>query len=366
MPVNADRDIDVVVAGYLGVDLLPEFPEDHSVPFAELFRPGKLIETGPLRISLGGAVANTGLALQRFGKRVLLNGLVGQDGLGDTVLQLLGAHDAEAGVRRTDAAETAYGIVIAPPGVDRMFLESTGCNRVFSCDDVDFDAVARSRLFHLGYPPLMERLFLDNGVELERIFARARECGAITSLDMALPDPDTPAGQADWQQILERTLPHVDVFLPSIEELFYMLDRPRFEKCAAMADDDIVGAIPDNAYRELGERLLALGTKIVAIKAGHRGLYLLTGDAEGVVDRDWSRRTLRIEAAPVEESRMKNACGAGDAAIAGFLAALLDGLTIDQAGRLAAVAGRDSLYGSDTLEGLRDWDRMLEELVTTG
>ncbi|MFA5206068.1 MAG: hypothetical protein WC708_16850, partial [Lentisphaeria bacterium] len=74
---------DAVVAGYLGVDLTPGFSAARApVPFAELFRPGKLIETEGLHFSLGGVVANTGLAMKRFGQRVELMGCVGRDALG--------------------------------------------------------------------------------------------------------------------------------------------------------------------------------------------------------------------------------------------------------------------------------------------
>ena len=79
--------LDAVVAGYLGVDIAPGFPAGRpAIPAAELFRPGKLIETEGLSFSLGGVVANTGLAMKRFGQRVELMGCVGCDSLGDIVL----------------------------------------------------------------------------------------------------------------------------------------------------------------------------------------------------------------------------------------------------------------------------------------
>jgi sugar/nucleoside kinase (ribokinase family) len=60
---------------------------------------------------------------------------------------------------------------------------------------------------------------------------------------------------------------------------------------------------------------------------------------------------------------MRNACGAGDAAAAGFLSAILSGETLERAGRLAMIAGRDSLYGDDALRGLRDWAAMRRDLA---
>lgn len=42
---------------------------------------------------------------------------------------------------------------------------------------------------------------------------------------MAKPDPTSEAGRKDWNRILERVLPYVDIFLPSLEEILYMIDR---------------------------------------------------------------------------------------------------------------------------------------------
>lgn len=65
------------------------------------------------------------------------------------------------------------------------------------------------------------------------------------SLDMALPDSESPAGKADWQGILENILPHVDIFVPSIEEILFMLDRPQYARIlSGAAGRDMVDAVP--------------------------------------------------------------------------------------------------------------------------
>ena len=50
-------------------------------------------------------------------------------------------------------------------------------------------------------------------------------------------DPGSEAGQEDWKAILEAVLPDVDFFEPSLEELCYMLDRPRYDELAASGRD---------------------------------------------------------------------------------------------------------------------------------
>ena len=120
MHPNRKFTYDAVVAGYIGVDLTPGFPPARGAgPQSAIFRPGKLVEVEGLNLSLGGVVANTGLAMLKFGRRVALMGLVDNDMLGDFVSGQLQARGMAAGIRRTNKAGTAYGIVIAPRGACR-------------------------------------------------------------------------------------------------------------------------------------------------------------------------------------------------------------------------------------------------------
>ncbi|MEI8315604.1 MAG: PfkB family carbohydrate kinase [Verrucomicrobiota bacterium] len=359
--------IDAVVAGYLGVDLTPGFSSTRTlVPFSELFRPGKLIETEGLNVALGGVVANTGLAMRRFGQRVELMGCVGNDALGDLAVARLAQAGVTHGIRRTARGGTAYGLVIAPPGMDRLFLEDPGCNRCFTAVDIDYDVVRQSRLFHFGYPPLMPALWTNGGTELQTLLRRVHNLGVITSLDMTLPDADSPAGKADWPAILAGTLPLVDIFVPSIEELLFMLDANLYARyLSEAAGGDMIAVIPPEVYTRLADRVLAMGVKVLLIKAGQRGAYLRTGNLASVslADRVGCPGGSWLAPLPVEAGRFCNACGAGDCAVAGFLAALLNGTDVVTAGQSAMLAGRDNLYGPDALSGLQEWAQM-SSLVT--
>jgi sugar/nucleoside kinase (ribokinase family) len=102
------------------------------------------------------------------------------------------------------------------------------------------------------------------------------------------------------------------------------------------------------------------------IKAGHHGAYIRTGDVEPLhtstalkfVTSNWSQRRLWVAPFPVATRRFKNACGAGDCAVAGFLTALLKGAALEQAAAYAMLAGRDNLYGMDAFSGLSNWEQM--------
>jgi sugar/nucleoside kinase (ribokinase family) len=211
----------------------------------------------------------------------------------------------------------------------------------------------------------MENIYKNDGAELEAIFRKAKEAGAVTSLDMTLPDPDSEAGHLDWNAILAKVLPRVDIFLPSIEEVLYMIDRDRHRTIRAETEGgDFVDGVPEEAFGEIAERLLGIGVSMALLKAGHRGLYLRTADAAPLgLDADrWSDREVRVPAFDVDEKKMINACAAGDCAVAGFLTGMLTGEDAEASAKLSAMAGRDNLYGVDGVSGLRDWATMKAEL----
>ena len=291
-------------------------------------------------------------------------GSVGNDLLGDVAIKLLAEAGVDQGIRRTGSAGTAYGIVLAPPGMDRLFLEDPGCNRNFTAKNIDYDIVGQSRLFHFGYPPLMDALWKDGGIKLKELLEAVACKGTAVSLDMSLPDAASPAGKADWKFILAEALPFVDIFVPSIEELVFMLEPQLLSN-----DGDIIDVISEDMYRRIAEKVLDMGVKILLIKAGHKGAFLITrnlaklnssslklSDRIGCPDGGW------LPSLPVESDRFCNASGAGDCAVAGFLSALLKGEDIVTAGKYAMMAGRDNLYGNDALSGLREWSHMKDSV----
>ena len=115
---------DVVVAGHVSFDL---FPVLHGPVVLE---PGRLVVAGPVRLSTGGVVANTGLALHRLGVDVRLIGRVGADVFGRAVLDALREQDPAlaAHVVVCEGEATSYTLVFNPPGVDRSFVACAGAN----------------------------------------------------------------------------------------------------------------------------------------------------------------------------------------------------------------------------------------------
>jgi sugar/nucleoside kinase (ribokinase family) len=366
------KNYDVVIAGYTSVDMVPDFKKDKSFTgITDLFKPGKLIEIDGMNFVPGGVVPNTGLALKKFGKKVFLNGLIGDDFIGRIAKEWLDQYDISEGIVSTAAAGTAFSIVLAPPGIDRIFLESPGCNMIFDSAFINFDVISESRIFHFGYPPLMRKFYLNNGRQLHQMFSKIQKMGVITSLDFSLPDPESESGRIDWPGIMKETLPYIDIFVPSLEEVLQIMIPWKYsEILSSFESSGIKDKLTIETIREVGRSIIDSGVKILLIKAGASGAYLLTGNISTLneklenklIEDDWNHKELWCNAYPASVSKIVNASGAGDTAVAAFLSAILDGESPGSSLKYAAVAGRNNLYCNNIYNDLSDWQKMTEEI----
>jgi sugar/nucleoside kinase (ribokinase family) len=357
--------IDVVVAGHLCLDIIPALPDA-----ATLFSPGKLAEVGPAVVASGGVVSNTGGALGRLGLSAYLMGKLGDDAFGHLVLAALRDLGPELadGMLPVPGEQTSYSIVLSPPHADRMFLHCPGANGTFGADDIRYELLEAARCFHFGYPPLLARMYARDGAELRDLLCRARATGATVSLDMAMPDPETAAGRADWRRILAAALPYVDVFLPSVEEMLLLLDRSEFDALAA-TPGGLLAALTPPVVSDLGARLVAMGAPIVALKAGDRGCYLRTGTAEALraagraAPADAAAWACRELWAPTFVVDVAGTTGSGDATNAGFLLGLLRGMTPEATLRAACATGACNVEAADAVSGVRDWEAIAARIA---
>ena len=366
------KKFDVLIAGYTCVDLIPDFKKTESfTDISSLFVPGKLIEIEGINFVPGGVVANTGMAMKKFNKNVFLNGLVGDDFIGRIAIEWFDKYNLSEGIRTTGKAGTAFSIVIAPPGIDRIFLESPGCNQLFERSFINFDAVSQSRMFHFGYPPLLKQFYQNNGSQLADLFSEVQKMGVVTSLDFSLPDPESESGKVNWPGIMQKVLPYTDIFVPSLEEIFQIMLPGEYEEIlSSKASGYIIDKLVVSTIREIGRQIIDSGVKILLIKAGHFGAYLLTGDVSSINEKaglklesgKWNHSEIWCNAYEADPLKIKNSSGAGDTAVAAFLSALLRSEDPDSSVKYAAMAGRNSLYCKNIYNDLSDWQEMTDEI----
>lgn len=320
----------MIAAGHICLDITPVFPAGKVYDnLNDAMYPGKLVNVGNAEIHLGGCVSNTGLAMKKLGADVELLGKVGDDDFGRTIERILASHGA-GGLIVDKNCSTSYSVVVAVPGLDRMFLHNPGANDTFLSSDIPDSVFDGAGYFHFGYPPLMKTMYEDGGDELAKILKRAKDKGLVTSLDMSFVEAGSPSGRADWQSILRKTLPYVDYFMPSLEEVSAMF-----------------GGTTDT--EEIAKACLAYGAKAVVIKCGTDGMYYRTEDRAG------HQKAFK---APFVAS----ATGAGDVSIAAFLVAISRGEPLERAVALACAEGCCSVTSYDSLGGIKPLEE-LEDMI---
>ena len=321
----------VVVAGHVALDITPVFPTEKVYSsVTECMVPGKLINVGRAEFSVGGAVSNTGLAMKKLGADVSLMGKIGDDDLGRIILRIYQTYGV-GGLILDPNVSTSYTVAIAPPGIDRIFFHDPAANDTFVCEDIQDEAIEGAELFHFGYPPLMRSMYENDGEELLKIYKRIKSKGILTSLDMAAVDPNGESAKTNWRKVLEKALPYVDFFVPSLDEILFMLG-PDCKDAKSAADE---------CYR--------LGANCVLIKCGTDGLYYKSSEGEG-------HQTC------FNPPFVASATGAGDTCIAAFLYSQLEGRSVKESAALASMEGACCCTAYDTISGLKTIPE-LEELI---
>ena len=363
-----------IAAGHICIDITPVFPETgaRARNIGELLRPGTLLQTMAPDIHSGGSVANTGLGMKLMGADVSLLGKVGDDEFGLIIRSVLDKYGAGGGLITAPGETTSYSVVIAPPGIDRIFLHCPGANDTFNGTEITDEMLSDAALFHFGYPTLMAKMYENGGKAMEAMFRRLAGMGIATSLDLAAVDPDSATGRTDWRAILERTLPYVDFFVPSFEEICFLIDRPRYEKLKEKAGSDdmtLVLSLEEDII-PVAEQCLALGAKSVLLKCGAPGLYLAVSDR-----MDSAGKRLELDAAAwngfgrFEKSykveNFRSGTGAGDVCIAAFLTSILSGEGPERALQNAAAGGALACTSYDAISGIKPLEE-IRRMIDSG
>lgn len=365
-----NRDLEIVIAGHICLDIIPAFTIDGKADsLTDVLVPGKMINMGGCVVVGGGPVTNAGVSIGRLGVKTELIGKVGDDDFGQQILDWYDKHEKRfEGIRVVKGESTSYTIAICIPGIDRFYLHHCGANDTFGYEDMNFGIVGRSKLMLFGYPPWMKKIYNNNGAELTKILRKTKELGTTTVLDLSIPDVESAAGQCDWKSILTDWVPLTDIMVPSAEEVFFFLHKEEFlKKKANLAPKEcVLDHLSVAEISEMGEALVKMGTGVAMVKCGEKGLYVRTAGRErleqmgaaGVCDlANWADRELWF---PVyEEEKFIGALGSGDSAIAGFLSAFVRENTIESCLRYANAAGSMNVTVPDGLT----WNRGYEDLT---
>ena len=349
----------IVVAGHVSLDLTPKFNMKTGVSsIGDVIKPGKLVNVGKVAIAPGGCVTNTGLALKKFGADVRLIAKVGKDEFADILYEKYREHGVEPNFIVSEDDATSYTIVIAPKGCDRAFLHDSAANDSFKEADIDYEVVKEADYFHFGYPTLMKEFYRTDKDELQNMYRKVKKLSLITSLDVTAVDPESETADINWNKRLSEVLPYVDFFMPSIEELCFMLDREKYDEMQKRGSDDVCLYLSlSEDVIPMAERVLNLGCKGVLIKCGAAGLFLMTADSsrmkelsEKISVEEWADK--KIFQNSYVPDRILSGTGAGDTSIAAFIYGMCNEMSPEDTLKIAAGTGASCITEYDTLSGL--------------
>lgn len=337
----------ILSAGSLVLDILPRFlPGSGSELASSILAEGKLTESPEFCMYAGGSVGNTGTALAKLDVPVRLKAKIGDDVIGTIVKNLVSGTGAECDFTVMKGEKSTASIALAIPGRDKSTIHQRGASQLLMASDFtekDFDGIG---IFAFGYPTTMKYLYADGGKGLLAVLQMARERQVVTCLDTSLPDLKSDPGQVDWNPVLKRISPYIDIFAPSLEEAIFMLDRQAYVKMAERyGNKNMVPFISNKEITEIGQRLLDWGVQVVMIKCGTHGLYLRTAHPT-FLGESWQQRELW--ATPFDVKDVVSTTGAGDTAIAGFLCAISASLGPETALSLGCYTSSRCVMSYDT------------------
>jgi sugar/nucleoside kinase (ribokinase family) len=254
----------------------------------------------------GGAPYNVLMDLAKSGALFPLfgAGLVGQDALGDRILDDCRAHKIDVRfLGRTSKAPTSYTDVMTEQGHGRRtFFHARGANALWRGADLDLER-SRPRIFHLGYLLLLDALDEPDGTygtKAARLLATAQAAGVKTCVDVVSEDSER------FPKIVTPALKHVD---------YCILNEIEAGKTTGFKIRNAEGRLDTVALRHAAGALLQHGVRELVVIHYPEGAFVRTRKGE-----DFWQSSLKLP-----PKYIAGTAGAGDAFCAGVLLGLHEG-----------------------------------------
>lgn len=265
-----------------------------------------------LTLAVSGAAGSAAILAAKHGLRVQAVGGVGNDDMGDWVLQKLASFDVDVNnMQRCPEFSTSSSIVTTRPDGARPALHKRGATAGFYITDEQVDRVLDTQILHIGGVGLMDAM--DQGRNRE-IMQAAKNAGCTTTLDVF-------AASSEDLQLIEPLLPHTDYFMPSEEE--------------AMALTGLTN------FNEIADKLLSMGA----------GCVILTLGAQGAMYRHQSGQQFDMPSFDID---VVCTCGCGDCFNGGFATGLYLGLSAEECVAMAQASSAQNAMGLGSQAVVKD------------
>jgi 5-dehydro-2-deoxygluconokinase len=299
---------------HMGRSSIDLYSNDVGTPFENITSFAAYVGGSPTNISVGG---------RRLGlKTALLTG-VGQDPVGDFILNFLNNEgvDTQYVVRKPGKRSSAVVLGIEPPNKFPLVFYRDNCADIeLTIDDVLASPIAQSKIFQFAGTNLSKEPSRSATIFAAEI---ARQAGTEVVLDIDFR-PDQWHDPRAFGVVVRSVLPLVDIVIGTEDEInaATLVDTHQMSLTHSQMSDTKVSGNVEQAI----QMLLSRGPKAVIEKIGPQGarIHLKTGEV------------LEAPGYPVE---IYNILGAGDAFGAGFLYGYANGWGWRKAARLGNACG---------------------------
>jgi sugar/nucleoside kinase (ribokinase family) len=296
-------------------------------PFTEVPPGGGTVFIDELTLAVSGAAGTAAIAAAKMGLNTLAVGGVGDDIMGDWVMERLNSFGIDvSAMQRKPGWRTSSSIVLTRANGSRPALHMRGATKDFFVDESMFAHVTDAKVFHLGGVGLTEAMDAKQGATSQnaKVMKAAQAAGALTTLDIFAGSPRDLPAVAD-------VLPYTDYFIPSIEEA---------EALSGMTN-----------HGDTAKFFLDMGVKACVLTLGGDGAYYH--------DRDGVKFTL-----PAFDITVKCTCGCGDAFNAGYAVGLVKDFDAETRVRFAQATSALNATGLGSQAGVVDFEHTLNFMKT--
>jgi fructokinase len=257
----------------------------------------------------GGAPANFAVGIARLGLDVAFVGKVGNDPFGLFLEKKLADEGVKTDfiVKATANERTALAFVSLDENAERDFLfyrkDAADLKLLFK--EIQIEKITKTKYLHFGTVSLCENPSRD---AVFKTIEKCKKTGVKICFDPNIR-LDLWENEKDFREILDKALNYTDILYPSKEELHFILEDTSLE------DQEAIKQLM-NKYP----------IEIVALKLGKDGCL--------IKQRDDFFLTL-----PSFDVPLLDTTGAGDGFNAGFIFALVRGLSLEEAGIIGNAVG---------------------------
>jgi len=274
--------LDVVAIGNANVDIVMYVDR---IP-----REDEALEAYDSVISAGGSASNYAVALARLGIRCGFIGRVGDDSFGEFVKREFEKEGVDISRLKVDREHpTGKVFIIVTKNGARRMIAHRGANAYITLDESDEEYISRAKLVHAA--SIRRKLAL----EIAKVSSKYKITFSY--------DPGLVVCKYGLEE-LKPIFSHVKILYLNLREL----------ECLTGSKD------PESA-----SKLLQYGPKLVIVKMGSKGSYLVLSEA-------------RIRVPPYKPKKVVDTTGAGDVFAAALTAGLLKGLSLWDSALFASVA----------------------------